>query len=67
MSAMVPCKDCMDRTVGCHASCARYGKYREQKEQEAAYLKNDKIIADTCFQGKQRWKGARFECPRKGK
>lgn len=24
-----PCKDCTDRAVGCHSTCARYKQYRE--------------------------------------
>lgn len=27
-----PCKDCEDRTVGCHGSCERYKRYTEEQE-----------------------------------
>ena len=31
-----PCKDCENRQIGCHGSCAAYNEYREK---EAAYRK----------------------------
>lgn len=33
MIAYAPCKDCKERIVGCHATCKKYKKYREQLEQ----------------------------------
>lgn len=32
------CKDCLDRTEGCHSSCERYKEYKEHLEM----LKNQK-------------------------
>lgn len=37
-----PCKDCGERTKGCHSVCGRYAKYKRQVEDvraaiEAAY------------------------------
>ena len=29
---MVPCKDCLDRVVGCHIECERYKAYLEENE-----------------------------------
>lgn len=28
-----PCKDCVDREVGCHSTCARYIKFQKDKEE----------------------------------
>lgn len=28
----VPCKDCADREVGCHANCQRYRDYAAERE-----------------------------------
>lgn len=33
MGLTVPCKDCADRTVECHADCSRYRQYAEACEQ----------------------------------
>ena len=37
MAAYTPCKYCKERTVGCHATCKMYNKYREQLEQFKKY------------------------------
>lgn len=31
---MCPCKDCETRTVGCHARCESYIKFREDREKK---------------------------------
>ena len=31
-----PCKGCEDRYIGCHDSCFRYGKWKEEREVEKA-------------------------------
>lgn len=31
---VAPCKDCPERYVGCHSSCARYGEYLRQHNAE---------------------------------
>ena len=32
-----PCKDCLDRHIGCHAACDRYAEFcRENQEQKDA-------------------------------
>ena len=28
-----PCKDCMDREVGCHSTCEKYIKYQKEKDE----------------------------------
>lgn len=28
-----PCKDCPDRTIGCHSSCEVYGSFREELDE----------------------------------
>ena len=33
MIVYAPCKDCKERTVGCHATCKIYKIYKEQLEQ----------------------------------
>lgn len=30
-----PCKDCPDRTVGCHAGCEKYKAFRDQQMEQA--------------------------------
>ena len=35
-----PCKDCPNREMGCHAKCAKYQEYRQNRdEQIKAHLK----------------------------
>lgn len=29
-----PCKECDDRYIGCHDSCFKYGKWKEQRDEE---------------------------------
>lgn len=52
-----PCKDCKDRTMGCHAQCERYGAFRREKE--AGYAKAANISAASYGErqspGLQRW------------
>ena len=30
MKAVVPCKDCKNRSQGCHCNCDKYKKYKEE-------------------------------------
>ena len=30
--ANAPCRDCSDRTVGCHATCEKYAKYKKDMD-----------------------------------
>ena len=41
-----PCKDCPDRTVGCHGRCERYQAFRELKEKECAW-RHEQYVMDT--------------------
>lgn len=29
-----PCKDCMDRCIGCHGKCGKYAKFQEDNLRE---------------------------------
>ena len=35
-----PCKDCIDRELGCHVVCEKYKKFRKEYEEE-----KEKILA----------------------
>ena len=39
-----PCKDCTDRTIGCHSSCETYKGFKEKSEaqRQERYERNDK-------------------------
>ena len=34
-----PCKDCAERTMGCHGTCARYAEYREAFDAQKKEIK----------------------------
>lgn len=50
-----PCRDCEDRTLGCHATCKRYESYVDSKEEYAALIYNKRRQADACIE----WSPAR--------
>ena len=37
-----PCKDCLERFVGCHSSCAKYKQYRSELDAFKAIRAADK-------------------------
>lgn len=44
------CKDCRDRSVGCHGTCQKYLEAKAEHEKEAAKIRkitNDQIDADS--------------------
>lgn len=46
---IAPCKDCNDRSVGCHSSCERYKKWaQDYDEQKKEYM--DKLKKERDFQ-----------------
>lgn len=36
-----PCKDCLDREVGCHSRCEHYAEFRKRKEEIYEYRKEE--------------------------
>ena len=44
-----PCKDCADRTVGCHGKCEKYLAYRSELDAVRAQILNEKIGADVAY------------------
>lgn len=44
-----PCKDCVDRHIGCHARCERYATYKAKNAQikEARHVEAIKDTVDT--------------------
>lgn len=36
-----PCKDCPDRSIGCHASCGKYIAYRKTQDE---YNENNRAL-----------------------
>lgn len=39
-----PCKDCPDRSPGCHSRCERYKAYREVKDKEYAWRHEQYVL-----------------------
>ncbi len=39
----VPCKDCTERKVGCHADCEAYKKCKKEHDEAKSQLRNDSI------------------------
>ena len=57
------CKDCKDRSEGCHSKCNKYLLEKEQFEKEKAYNRqqNKNVIArnefdDICYVNSKRYK-----------
>lgn len=42
----VPCKDCGDRKIGCHAKCERYLEFRKSREKVYEYRKQQAVEGD---------------------
>lgn len=38
-----PCKDCTERQLGCHSSCAAYKDFTEKKKKEREEMRKDSI------------------------
>lgn len=41
---MNSCKDCLERTVGCHTTCQRYIKAKEQRDAERKRSKLEREV-----------------------
>ena len=57
---IVPCRDCAERGMGCHATCERYAEYARALAEAAADkrqrdLASDFIIEQT-MERKRRWR-----------
>ena len=46
---IAPCKDCVERHVGCHASCPRYAEYKAVCEDRREVRIKMQPIADYTF------------------
>lgn len=44
-----PCKDCPDRSIGCHSSCEKYLKYVEIHDKERAEIHHKKRLENLGF------------------
>ena len=42
MKPKPPCKDCEDRTVGCHSKCTAYIEYKQKFDKWQSELKEEK-------------------------
>lgn len=40
---VVPCKDCDERSVGCHSTCVRYKDWRKRKDVEHDFILEAKL------------------------
>lgn len=39
-----PCKDCVDRSVGCHSTCKKYKQFKEDHEKVRKEIKKEQMI-----------------------
>lgn len=42
MSHKPPCKDCKDRSVGCHGTCEKYKEYRSNLDDRKETIKKNR-------------------------
>lgn len=45
-----PCKDCLDRKIGCHAECERYIQYDESRKKEREQKNVRRILNDIALE-----------------
>ena len=38
-----PCKNCVERKVGCHARCEKYLEFHKQQEKIYEYRENERV------------------------
>ena len=57
--AEAPCKDCPNRFVGCHSTCAGYQAFRAVKDKEAQ-VRLEKMKSNTQIYGYKRDKHKRL-------
>lgn len=48
MSTIVPCKDCLDRELGCHSKCLKYQEWKNQHDAEQQMIRQ-KAKAENVF------------------
>ena len=48
--AVMPCKDCQKRFVGCHSSCTEYLSFREEKTAENQ-RRQDEFLLERALRG----------------
>jgi hypothetical protein len=41
-----PCKNCVDRCVGCHSKCKKYIEYDITRKKELEEIRKERIIQD---------------------
>lgn len=39
-----PCKDCADRTINCHSTCAKYLAFKHENDKQREYERRQKRI-----------------------
>lgn len=39
-----PCKDCLDREVGCHATCQKYQEFNQENTKKKELIRSYKMI-----------------------
>ena len=50
----VPCKDCTDRKVGCHADCESYKKCIKEHNEAKSQLIKDRVMDSTIWNIKRK-------------
>lgn len=54
---IAPCKDCVERHVGCHASCPRYAEFKAgcnaRRQERAAYYPIKDYTVDSIVKTKK--------------
>lgn len=48
---IAPCKDCLDRYIGCHGKCEKYLEYKKELQKTKCQEKIDKKIEDDIWYG----------------
>lgn len=51
-----PCKDCMERYVGCHSKCEKYIAYKEERILISRSKRTDQAIKDHFIKEVEKYK-----------
>ena len=60
------CKDCAERTVGCHASCERYIQSRNENRQKRKWLGNMNRVCVKPTTARYEKSSGKYVFPKKG-
>ena len=53
---MCPCRDCIDRKVGCHSACENYNSWKTERKEVTDAINKEKVITGAIIDHRKKFK-----------